>query len=228
MKNLLNILVISFLWCACGNDKPEMKSLQPEAQKPLPKPKKINEDSLKKADRLRQIDDSITLLKQNFCFGQARFYKAVKNGQDKIANSHSYPVYSHRNWWCRYIIASSTVTGALDSAGNLVMFSMHEGGDCLGHYAIRFVIDGKKYETRKADKSPLFLNDWIRATCWEVNNYSEEEKIFGEIAVNTDKKITVQFAGKYGNEKFVAGRSLKNAFRDCYLLSRLLKLKTKL
>lgn len=131
--------------------------------------------------------------------------------------------YSHKRWGKNWLNRKGVTVG-LNSSGFIYLKSNYYSGDWLFHESITVNIDGQNYESevvpRYAEEN---RTDISGGNIWEVITYKNSQSIIKAIAENTDKVIKVRFNGDKFYDDITLSGGDKNATRECWELSQLLK-----
>lgn len=132
--------------------------------------------------------------------------------------------YTHKTWG-KYYPNRKTLVAKVNSNGFIYLKSNYYSSDWLFHTSIKVKIGNKKYKTLDVPRySENNDTDNSGGDIWESVSYLESDNgIIKAIAENVNSKVLVRFNGsKHYDESTLSTRD-KNAIKDCYELSNLLK-----
>lgn len=167
------------------------------------------ETDFKKADNLKEIQSEISSLSKKFNYEKDEF--------DDIG------FYKHKSYG-KYWQNTTTLTCGLNSTGYIYLKSNYFGDDWLFHTSVSVKIDEKVHNTANVAKhSDNYRTDIDGGNLWEVITYDKEDYIIRKIAENTDKEIKVRFNGSKYHKDITLNSKYKNAIKESYELSQLIK-----
>ena len=166
-------------------------------------------EKIAKEKRLAESKQKLEKLKRKFMYKEDEF--------EKIG------FYTHKRWG-NYWPNRKTLTSGVNSSGYAWLRSNYSADDWLFHTSIYVLIGERRLVSPTVPTyDPKNITDNKGGRIWEVVTYSDTE-ILREIAENTDKVIKVRFNGSEFYDDTTLSSADKQALKECYELSQLLKL----
>jgi hypothetical protein len=196
---------------------------------------KIHSDSaelgliyLKKTDSLYKT--KISEIKENKELEIKNEKEEIKKNFEKLKQKFNFKkdefqdigFYTHKTWG-KYYQNRKTLTSGVNSDGYAWLRSNYSSNDWLFHTSIYVLIDDKKLSSPTVEtynENNIQENDGGRI--WEIVTYNNTD-ILKEIAGNLDKIIKVRFNGSQHYDDTTLSKSDKQALKDCYELSEMIK-----
>ena len=174
------------------------------------------QDTKKRLIKLQ--DEEIEYLVKNISKIKSKF-----NYTEDKANNVGF--YNHKLWGSSWV-NKNTLTSGVNSTGYIWLRSNYFSRDWLFHTSVEVFIDDKKYTSKVVTTyNKDYSTHEVGSKKWEVITYGNSE-IIELIAKNYDKEIKVTFVGRNANEELILNTKDKQAIKDCYELSKYLKIET--
>lgn len=131
--------------------------------------------------------------------------------------------YYHKHWGKGWPDKKALYT-YLNSKGFIFLVSNYYSDDWIFHTSVKVLVGSDKYETETVETyNELHKTEVAAGSVYENVTYTESPEIIAAIANNVDKKVKCRLEGRQYYSEFTLSAKDKQAIKDCYDLSYLIK-----